>query len=329
MTKKRERITERARPSRRSPSAAPSVTSQGGGGGGMDPVVIVSVAGLALAVVLAIGFLFGREGATDQSADAPTAEEALEEALDADTGEPVDDAAPDEGEDAAAGEDAGNDSAEGAEDAEAGDDSSAEEAGEEAAEDHGESPMSRANAYPDGPADMGIDAENMAYFVTVETDVGPIEFEMWPGLAPETVNAFTFLAREGFYDGLVFHRLDEGFVIQGGDPLGSGMGGPGYNVVAEFNADNPVPHSRGTVAMARSGDPNSAGSQWYIVLEDGAAGHLDGSYTVFGHVVDGMDNAMKVTPGTTMITTVVDEIPIDGSMVSPDDVRNGTAPENN
>lgn len=304
MTKKRERYTERNRPTRPASGGGTSGARGGsGGGGGLDPIVIVSLAGLALAAVLMIGFLFGREGTTTQTADAP----ATEDVLDADTGQPVDEGA---------GE---SDPADAPPDAASGDDSGDMSSAEV---------LARNNAYPDGPEDQALDAENMAYFATVETEVGPIEIELWPEIAPETVNAFAFLIREGFYDGTVFHRVEPGFVIQGGDPLGAGNGGPGYTVPGEFNTDNPVPHSKGSVAMARTSDPNSAGSQWYIVLADGAAGHLDGQYAVFGHVVSGMENALAVTPGTKMTSVTLREAPIADRIVSPDDVRGGTAPDN-
>ncbi len=319
MTKKRERYTERNRPTRGGTGGATA-----GPKTGLDPIVVVSIAGLALAVVLAIGFLFGRGGGDQQAADAPTAEPTIEGALDADSGAPA------EGDTGAMGTvempdaaDDGSDAGEGASDA-AGDDAGDDGAGGASSADV----IARANAYPDGPDDMALDPENTAYFVTVETEVGPIEIELWPAFAPETVNAFAFLIREGFYDGMVFHRVEPGFVIQGGDPLGSGGGGPGYTLPGEFNTESPVPHSKGSVAMARTDDPNSAGSQWYIVLADGAAGHLDGQYTVFAHVVSGMENALKVTPGTKMTSVTLVEEPIAESLVSPDAVRDGTGPAN-
>jgi len=113
---------------------------------------------------------------------------------------------------------------------------------------------------------------------------GEITIELFPGEAPKTVANFVALAKKGFYDKLTFHRVEPGFVVQGGDPKGNGTGGPGYTIKAEFNAHK---HVRGTVAMARSTDPDSAGSQFYICL--GPAAFLDGKYTVFGIVTKGMD----------------------------------------
>ena len=107
--------------------------------------------------------------------------------------------------------------------------------------------------------------------------------------------AFLKLVKSGFYDGLKFHRVEPGFVVQGGDPDGDGTGGPGYRLKAEFNAR---PHSRGTLAMARSSDPNSAGSQFYICLAD--ARFLDGQYTVFGEMTEGFDTLDKIRRGDTM-----------------------------
>ena len=113
---------------------------------------------------------------------------------------------------------------------------------------------------------------------------GEIRLEFYPVDAPKTVENFVTLAKKGFYNKLTFHRVEPGFVVQGGDPKGNGTGGPGYTIKAEFNAHK---HVRGTVAMARSTDPDSAGSQFYICL--GPASFLDGKYTVFGLVTKGMD----------------------------------------
>ena len=117
-----------------------------------------------------------------------------------------------------------------------------------------------------------------------------IRLELDRSAAPITVDNFEKLVREGFYDGLTFHRIIPGFMIQGGDPEGTGMGGPGYGIKGEFaknGVNNPIKHTRGVISMARSMMPNSAGSQFFIMHED--APHLDGSYAAFGHVVDGMD----------------------------------------
>jgi peptidyl-prolyl cis-trans isomerase B (cyclophilin B) len=129
---------------------------------------------------------------------------------------------------------------------------------------------------------------------------GEIVIEFYPEDAPKTVENFVTLAKKGFYDGLKFHRREEGFVIQGGDPKGDGTGGPGYQIKAEFNKK---PHVRGAVAMARSSDPNSAGSQFYICLAP--ANFLDGQYTVFGIVTSGMDVADKVRVGDKMKTVKI------------------------
>ena len=133
--------------------------------------------------------------------------------------------------------------------------------------------------------------------VLVETNLGQIKFQLLPELAPEHVRNFTKLAESGLYDGTLFHRVIPGFMIQGGDPntkdpsLKSewGMGGPGYNIKAEFNSRS---HLRGIVSMARSEDPDSAGSQFFIVTSDST--FLDREYTVFGEVTEGMDIADKI-----------------------------------
>lgn len=120
--------------------------------------------------------------------------------------------------------------------------------------------------------------------VVLETNKGVIKFKFYPNEAPETVRNFIKLAATNFYNGLIFHRIVPGFVIQGGDPQGSGMGGPGYNIKAEFNSNK---HLLGTVAMARAGDPDSAGSQFYICLAP--LPMLDNKYTVFGQVTEGIE----------------------------------------
>ena len=119
---------------------------------------------------------------------------------------------------------------------------------------------------------------------------GVMKAELYPETAPKTVENFIKLVKEGFYDGLIFHRVIPGFMIQGGCPEGTGMGGPGYSIFGEFEQNgfpNPVKHTRGVLSMARAMDPDSAGSQFFIMHE--AAPHLDGSYAAFGKVVDGMD----------------------------------------
>lgn len=127
--------------------------------------------------------------------------------------------------------------------------------------------------------------------VIIEMENGKkIKVELDPASAPISCENFEKLVREGFYDGLIFHRVIRGFMIQGGCPQGTGTGGPGYTIKGEFSAngvDNPIRHVRGVISMARSADPDSAGSQFFIVHED--APHLDGQYAAFGHVVEGMD----------------------------------------
>ena len=114
--------------------------------------------------------------------------------------------------------------------------------------------------------------------------------ELYPDVAPNTVNNFISLVKKGFYDGLIFHRVIAGFMIQGGDPEGSGMGGPGYSIKGEFNyngVENNLKHSRGVLSMARAQHPDSAGSQFFIMHAD--APHLDGQYAAFGKLVEGED----------------------------------------
>lgn len=119
---------------------------------------------------------------------------------------------------------------------------------------------------------------------------GEIKLELYPDLAPITVQNFVDLANKKFYDGLIFHRVISGFMIQGGDPTGTGMGGPGYTIKGEFASNgvkNPISHERGIISMARSQSPNSAGSQFFIM--HAAARYLDGQYAAFGKVIEGMD----------------------------------------
>ena len=119
---------------------------------------------------------------------------------------------------------------------------------------------------------------------------GVIKLELCPEHAPITVENFTKLVKEGFYDGLVFHRVIKGFMIQGGCPQGKGTGGPGYSIKGEFRingVDNKLKHTRGVISMARSQAPDSAGSQFFIMHEDSP--HLDGQYAAFGRVVEGID----------------------------------------
>ena len=127
--------------------------------------------------------------------------------------------------------------------------------------------------------------------IVIEMENGKeIEIELMPEAAPKTCQNFEKLVKEGFYDGLIFHRVIPGFMIQGGDPLGNGMGGADENIVGEFKAngfDNPIKHVRGVISMARAFNPNSASSQFFIMHAD--APHLDGQYAAFGKVTSGMD----------------------------------------
>ncbi len=126
-------------------------------------------------------------------------------------------------------------------------------------------------------------------------NMGEIKIELEPTIAPNTVNNFIELVQKGFYDGLIFHRVISGFMIQGGDPLGKGIGGPGYSIKGEFLANgvvNNLKHSRGVISMARSMHPDSAGSQFFIMHQD--APHLDGQYAAFGKVIEGLDIVDKI-----------------------------------
>ncbi|MCD8294247.1 MAG: peptidylprolyl isomerase [Clostridia bacterium] len=133
--------------------------------------------------------------------------------------------------------------------------------------------------------------------VTIEMEKGgKIVLELYPDKAPNTVNNFIYLVQKGFYNGLIFHRVIEGFMIQGGDPQGTGMGGPGYSIRGEFSANrfvgNTIRHERGVISMARAMDPDSAGSQFFIMHAN--AGYLDGQYAAFGKVIKGMDVVDKI-----------------------------------
>lgn len=132
--------------------------------------------------------------------------------------------------------------------------------------------------------------------VTFEMENGDIiKAELYPKVAPNTVNNFISLINKGFYDGLIFHRVIEGFMIQGGCPEGTGMGGPGYSIKGEFNQNgfkNDLRHTKGVLSMARTSIPDSAGSQFFIMHE--AAPHLDGAYAGFGMVIDGIENVDKI-----------------------------------
>ena len=132
--------------------------------------------------------------------------------------------------------------------------------------------------------------------VTIEMENGDvIKAELYPEVAPNTVNNFISLINKGFYDGVIFHRVIPGFMIQGGDPQGTGTGGPGYCIRGEFTSNrflNELKHTRGVLSMARTMDPNSAGSQFFIMHED--APHLDGEYAAFGKVIEGMEAVDRI-----------------------------------
>lgn len=131
--------------------------------------------------------------------------------------------------------------------------------------------------------------------VTIETNQGVIKVELYPDVAPNTVNNFISLVSKKFYDGTIFHRVIPGFMIQGGDPEGSGMGGPGYGIKGEFSAngfENNLKHTTGVISMARSQRPDSAGSQFFIMVAD--APYLDGQYAAFGKVIEGQEVAEAI-----------------------------------
>lgn len=165
------------------------------------------------------------------------------------------------------------------------------------------------------PPPMTIDPAR-SYTATITTPRGDIVVELLPDIAPQTVNNFVFLARENFYNGLTWHRVLPGFMAQGGDPLGDGTGGPGYSVPAEFS-DAVSFDGPGLLAMARSADPNSAGSQFFITTA--AAQWLDGQYTIFGRVLEGQDIVNNIplrdpqnpadlaTPGETILGITISE----------------------
>jgi len=150
---------------------------------------------------------------------------------------------------------------------------------------------------------MQIDTEK-TYRATVETTKGNIVLELYPRHAPKTVNNFVFLAKEGFYDGVIFHRVIENFVIQGGDPAGTGRGGPGYSFADEVK-DNPLKHEKGVISMANAG-PNTNGSQFFITHSPQP--HLNGRHTVFGKVIDGMDTVHAIRQGDRMTKLTIEEV---------------------
>lgn len=137
--------------------------------------------------------------------------------------------------------------------------------------------------------------------VTITMTNGDVmKAELYPEIAPNTVNNFISLVQKGFYDGLIFHRVIPGFMIQGGDPKGTGMGGPGYSIKGEFDMNgvkNSLKHTRGVLSMARSMMPNSAGSQFFIMHKNSP--HLDGAYAAFGKITEGMDIVNKIAETAT------------------------------
>lgn len=159
-------------------------------------------------------------------------------------------------------------------------------------------------AKQDKPAGEGGGAMSV---ITMETTKGTIKFTLLPQYAPVHVEKFIALTKKKFYDGVVFHRVVPNFVIQGGDPTGTGTGGPGYTIKAEFSGRK---HLLGTVAMARTPDPNSAGSQFYICLD--ALPSLDGQYTTFGQVFEGIEVVEKIAKGDKMTKVTVAEVPASG-----------------
>jgi len=152
------------------------------------------------------------------------------------------------------------------------------------------------------PPEMTIDPKKK-YFVTLETDRGTIELQLFPEHAPKTVNNFVFLAREGFYDGVSFHRVISNFMIQGGDPTGTGTGGPGYKFEDE-TSKNPLKHETGVISMANAG-ANTNGSQFFVTHSPQP--HLNGKHTVFGKVLNGMDVVNQIRQGDKMKQVTIRE----------------------
>ncbi|HEX8385345.1 MAG TPA: peptidylprolyl isomerase [Rubricoccaceae bacterium] len=150
--------------------------------------------------------------------------------------------------------------------------------------------------------EMTIDADK-TYRATVQTPRGAIVLELYPAHAPKTVNNFVTLARDGFYDGLTFHRVIPNFMVQGGDPTGTGSGGPGYTFEDETRG-NPLRHERGVISMANAG-PNTNGSQFFIT--HAPQPHLNGKHTVFGRVVEGVEVVDAIRQGDTMDSVTIEE----------------------
>jgi peptidyl-prolyl cis-trans isomerase B (cyclophilin B) len=152
------------------------------------------------------------------------------------------------------------------------------------------------------PPQMAIDVDKNIHAV-IQTTRGNIELELYPQYAPLTVNNFVFLARQGFYDGVTFHRVISNFVIQGGDPTGTGRGGPGYQFADEVK-DNPLKHEKGVISMANAG-PNTNGSQFFITHSPQP--HLNGKHTVFGKVINGQDVVDAIQQGDVITKVVIQE----------------------
>lgn len=154
-------------------------------------------------------------------------------------------------------------------------------------------------------------AQNPVVTITMENG-GVIKAELYPEIAPNTVNNFLSLAGSGFYDGLIFHRVIAGFMIQGGDPEGTGMGGPGYGIKGEFSQngfENNLKHEKGVLSMARSMNPNSAGSQFFIM--HATSPHLDGGYAAFGKVTEGIE----VVDGIASVMTDYSDRPLEPQII--------------
>ena len=154
----------------------------------------------------------------------------------------------------------------------------------------------------DNPPEMQIDPSK-SYSCAIETAKGTINIDLFADAAPKTVNNFVFLANQGFYDGVTFHRVINNFMIQGGDPTGSGMGGPGYRFEDEFDG-NPHEHQAGSLSMANAG-PGTNGSQFFIC--HGPQPHLNGRHTVFGKVSNGQDVVDAIAQGDAMIKVTINE----------------------
>src|SRR5690625_464132 len=147
--------------------------------------------------------------------------------------------------------------------------------------------------------------------ITMEDD-SEIKLELYPDIAPNTVNNFISLIQEEYYDGVIFHRVIPGFMVQGGDPDGNGTGGPGYSIEGEFSSngfENNLKHERGVISMARTMDPNSAGSQFFIMVDD--APHLDGEYAAFGKVLEGME----IVDGIVSVETSANDKPVEDQIM--------------